>query len=179
MKTLRRFPSSFVGVLLLVLCAWTTSYAQITPSGDAYTNTTTPTTNLGTKPLLDVESGAQTTYIQFDLSSIPTGYTSASIAKATLKMYVNAVTAAGSFNVDYVNGTWSEKTITASVSPALGTTIVGSVPLTSANVHDYIRRPAVRCSGRSSRLHQGSDIRGSGRHVPGASCAHRHFRRAL
>jgi hypothetical protein len=138
MKTLRRFSGSFLGVLLLTLCAWTTAYGQITPSGDAYTNTATPTTNLGTKTVLDVESGAQTTYIQFDLSSIPAGYTSASIAKATLKMYVNAVTAAGSFNVDFVNGTWSEKTVTASVSPALGTTIVGSVPLTSANVHDYI-----------------------------------------
>jgi hypothetical protein len=88
--------------------------------------------------VLDVESGSQTTYVQFDLSSIPSGYTSASVAKATLKLYVNAVTAAGSFNVDYVNGTWTEKTITADVAPALGTTIVSSVPLTSANVHDYI-----------------------------------------
>src|SRR5579863_3887470 len=126
------------GLLLLVLCSWTTTYGQITPSQDAYTNTATPTTNLGTKPVLDVESGSQTTYVQFDLSSIPTGYTSASIAKATLKLYVNAVTTAGSFNVDYVNGTWSEKTITADLAPALGTTIVSSVPLTSANVHDYV-----------------------------------------
>jgi hypothetical protein len=123
---------------MLALCAWTSAYGQITPSGDAYTNTATPTTNLGTKPLLDVESASQTTYIQFDLSSIPAGYTSASIAKATLKLYVNAVTAAGSFNVDYVNGTWSEKSITADLAPALGTTIVSSVPLTSANVHDYV-----------------------------------------
>ena len=115
-----------------------TAYGQITPSGDAYTNTATPTTNLGIKPLLDVESGSQTTYIQFDLSSIPAGYTSASIAKATLKLYVNAVTTAGSFNVDYVNGTWSEKTITADLAPALGTTVVSSVPLTSANVHEYV-----------------------------------------
>jgi hypothetical protein len=38
------------------------------------------------------------------------GYTGASIAKATLKLYVNAVTTAGSFNVDFVNGTWSEFT---------------------------------------------------------------------
>jgi hypothetical protein len=138
MKTSRGFLSSFAIGLLLALCAWTTAYGQITPSQDAYTNTATPTTNLGTKTVLDVESGSQTTYIQFDLSSIPAGYTSASIAKATLKLYVNAVTAAGSFNVDYVNGTWSEKTITASVAPALGTTLVSSVPLTSANVHDYV-----------------------------------------
>jgi hypothetical protein len=130
--------SRFTAILLVTICGCIAAYGQITPSGDAYTNTATPTTNLGIKPLLDVESGSQTTYIQFDLSSIPAGYTSRSIAKATLKLYVNAVTTAGSFNVDYVNGTWSEKTITADLAPALGTTIVSSVPLTGANVHEYV-----------------------------------------
>ncbi len=130
--------SRLATLLLIMLGCCTAASAQIKPSGDAYTNTATPTTTLGAKPLLDVESGTQTTYIQFDLSSIPSGYTSASIAKATLKLYVNAVTTAGSFNVDYVNGTWSEKTITADLAPALGATLASSVPLTSANVHDYI-----------------------------------------
>ncbi|HEY6337263.1 MAG TPA: DNRLRE domain-containing protein, partial [Candidatus Sulfotelmatobacter sp.] len=125
-------------LVLVILGSWTIAYAQITPSADAYTNTATPTLNLGTKPLLDVESASQTAYIQFDLSSVPSGYTSANVAKATLKLYVNAVTAAGSFNVDFVNGTWSEKTITADLAPALGTTIASSVPLTTANVHDYV-----------------------------------------
>src|SRR5271169_2983388 len=127
-----------ISLMLLMAVFSPLAGAQVTPSGDAYTNTATPTTNLGTKPLLDVESASQTTYIQFDLSSIPAGYTGASIAKATLKLYVNAVTTAGSFNVDYVNGSWSEKTITANLAPALGTTIVSGVPLTSANVHDYV-----------------------------------------
>lgn len=130
--------SLLVVLLLLTLGSLTAAYAQITPSADAYTNTATPTINLGTKPLLDVESASQTTYIQFDLSSIPAGYTSANVAKATLKLYVNAVTTAGSFNVDFVNGTWSEKTITADLAPALGTTIISGVALTSANVHDYV-----------------------------------------
>jgi hypothetical protein len=118
--------------------AWTTAYGQLTPSQDAYTNTADPTTNYGAKTLLYVESASQTTYIQFNLSSIPAGYTSADITKASLKLYVNAVTAAGSFNVDYVNGTWSESTITASNAPALGTTIASSVPLTTADKNQYI-----------------------------------------
>lgn len=137
MKTLNS-QLRFATLLLLTLFACSGAYGQITPSGDAYTNTADPSTNYGTKPLLDVESASQTTFIQFDLSSIPAGYTNASIAKATLKVYVNAVTTAGSFNVDFVNGTWSEKTLTASLSPALGGTIASSIPLTSANVHDYI-----------------------------------------
>lgn len=65
MKTLRRL--AVPAVFLLALCSSNAAHSQITPSGDAYTNTATPTTNLGTKPTLGVESGSQTTYIQFDL----------------------------------------------------------------------------------------------------------------
>jgi Collagen triple helix repeat (20 copies)/Stigma-specific protein, Stig1 len=112
--------------------------AQQTPSADAYTNTASPTTNFGTAGTLNVEGPSQTTYIRFDLSSIPAGYTSANIAKASLKLYVNSVAKGGSFNVDFVNGAWSEKTITADLSPALGNTIVSSVPVTAASHGDYI-----------------------------------------
>src|SRR3984957_6644307 len=124
-------------LLSLILLACTAAYGQLTPSGDAYTNAAASTTNYGAKTLLDVES-SQTTFIQFNLSSIPSGYTSADITQATLKLYVNAVTAAGSFNVDYVNGTWTESTIDASNAPALGTTIAASVPLVTADKNQYI-----------------------------------------
>jgi len=82
--------------------------------------------------VLDVEN-SQTTFIQFNLSSIPASYTCADMTQATLKLYVNAVTAPGSFNVDYVNGTWTESTITADNAPALGTTIAASVPPVTAD----------------------------------------------
>jgi hypothetical protein len=124
-------------VLLSTVCLLTGAYGQLTPSQDAYTNTADPTTNYGAKTLLDVES-SQTTYIQFNLSSIPSGYTSADITKATLKLYVNAVTTAGSFNVDYVNGSWVESTITHNLAPALGTTIAASVPLVAADKNQYV-----------------------------------------
>ena len=135
MKTLE---SQVVVLLLCIVCGLTGAYAQLTPSADAYTSTATPTTNFGAKTLLDVESASQTSYIQFDLSAIPAGYTSAEITKATLKLYVHAVTKAGSFNVDYVDGTWSENTIDAGNAPALGTTIAASVPLTTADKNQYI-----------------------------------------
>src|SRR5208337_2815667 len=124
-------------LLSLILLACTAAYGQLTPSGDSYTNTATPTTNYGAKTVLDVES-SQTTFIQFNLSSIPSAYTSADITKATLKLYVNAVTTAGSFNVDYVNGAWTESKITANLAPALGTTIAASVPLVTADKNQYI-----------------------------------------
>ncbi len=140
MKTMR---ASFSGktqvlsslVLLLSLFSWSAAYAQITPSGDSYTNTADPTTNYGAKTLLDVDGATQTTYIQFDLASIPAG---ASVSQATLKLYVNAVTTAGSFNVDYVNGAWRESTIDASNAPALGTTIASDVAITTGDKNQYI-----------------------------------------
>jgi hypothetical protein len=128
---------NLAAALVLVLLAATVAHAQLTPSQDSYTNTADPTTNYGSSKLLDVES-SQTTYVQFNLSSIPSGYTGADVTKATLKLYVNTVTKAGSFNVDYVNGTWSESTITASTAPALGTTIAASVPLTTADKNQYV-----------------------------------------
>ena len=91
---------SFLGLFVFL---WSAAYAQITPLGDSYINTATPTTNFGAKTLLDVDGATQTTYIQFNLASIPA---TASVSQATLKLYVNTVTAAGSFNVDYVNGSW-------------------------------------------------------------------------
>lgn len=125
-------------VLMLLLIVTTATYAQITPSDDAYVNSATPTTNNGTLATLNLSSAANTSFIRFDLTAVPASYTGASIAKATLKLYVNTVPKAGSFNVDLVNGTWSEKTIDYTNQPALGTTIAGSVPLTTASKGTYV-----------------------------------------
>jgi hypothetical protein len=135
---MKNLKSQLLVLLLSLICLLSGAYAQLTPSADAYTSTAAPTTNYGAKTLLDVESASQTAYIRFDLSSIPADYSGANITKATLKLYVNSVASAGNFNVDYVNGTWAENTITADLAPALGTTIAASVPLTAADKNQYI-----------------------------------------
>jgi hypothetical protein len=109
--------------------------AQVTPLGDSYTNTTDSTTNYGAKTTINVDGATEIGYIQFNLSSIPS---SASVSQATLKLYVTTVPTAGSFNVDYVNGTWTESTIDASNAPPLGSNIASGVSLTSADVNQYI-----------------------------------------
>jgi hypothetical protein len=121
--------------LLSALCLLTGAYGQITPTGDAYTNSTTPTTNYGAKTLLDVDAASQISYIQFDLASIPAG---ASVSQATLKLYVNSVTTAGGFNVDYVAGSWSEGTIDYSNAPPLGASIASGVEITTAEKNHYV-----------------------------------------
>jgi hypothetical protein len=120
---------------LLVLFSSGLVQGQITPSGDSYTNTADATTNYGAKTLLDVDGASQTTYIQFNLASIPT---TASVSQATLKLYVNGVIAAGSFNVDYINSAWSESTIDASNAPPLGSAIAANVNVTTADKNQYI-----------------------------------------
>ncbi|HKM48439.1 MAG TPA: DNRLRE domain-containing protein [Terriglobales bacterium] len=124
--------------LLLVLLVATLAHAQLTPSDDAYVNSAAPTINYGAATTLDLSSAADTAFIRFDLTAVPAGTPGSSIAKATLKLYVNSVTTAGSFNVDYVTGTWSEKTITHSLQPAVGTTIAASVPLATASKSKYV-----------------------------------------
>src|ERR1700690_359396 len=108
-RAMRNVRTGLAVLLFSAVCLVTGAHGQLTPSADSYTNTAATTANYGAKTLLAVES-SQTSYIQFDLSGIPSGYTGANVTKASLKLYVNAVTTAGSFNVDYVNGSWSEST---------------------------------------------------------------------
>jgi hypothetical protein len=122
-------------VLLLTLGSLPAAYGQITPSADAYTNTAAPTTNYGAKTLLDVDGASQITYIQFNLASVPV---SASISKAALKLYVNSVSTAGSFNIDYVNGAWTEGTIDSSNAPPLGASIASNISVTTSAKNQYI-----------------------------------------
>jgi hypothetical protein len=125
-------------LLVLMLFVATAASAQVMPSDDAYTLTTTPTTNYGSSAVLDLQSGKAMVFVRFDLSSIPSAYTDANIGKATLKLYVNTTTKAGSFNVDYVLGPWSESTITAGLEPAIGTTIASGVNMTTASKGQFI-----------------------------------------
>lgn len=123
---------------LFVLLLTTMIQAQITPSDDSYINNAAPAINYGGAVTLGVSGTTQTAYITFDLSSVPSGYTGSSVAKASLKLYVNTVTTAGSFNVDYVNSSWAEKTINANNAPPPGATIAASVPLAKSQALDYI-----------------------------------------
>jgi hypothetical protein len=69
MKTLKL--CQFASLTLLMLSGWSSTWAQITPSADAYTNSADPTTNYGGATTLDVDGAAETSYIQFNLASIP------------------------------------------------------------------------------------------------------------
>ncbi len=87
-----------IGSLVLLLgLMMIMGHAQTSPSDDPYVNSASPTTNYGAATTLNLRSAAETTFIRFDSTAVPAGYTGSSIAKATLKLYVNSATTAESF----------------------------------------------------------------------------------
>ncbi len=130
MKTIR------ISVVLLLSLASLASFAQAPPSADTYASSTKPNAANGGSTTLPVLSSTNS-YVQFDLSTLPPG---TSVNKATLRLFVNAVTANGQFDVNQVDGAWSEGTLTYNTQPALGPSATGSLPITlsKSNVNDFI-----------------------------------------
>jgi len=108
---------------LLATLAFTTAAnaAQVTLTGDASVSTARPSTNFGTLSNLYVGNG-NSAFLQFDLSTLPAGTTSAQIARATLTVFVNRVNTAGSVSLAPVTSAWTESAVTSSSAPTLGAT---------------------------------------------------------
>jgi hypothetical protein len=110
--------------------------AQTPPLADTYASSVSPKANYGKNTTLIVLSGT-TSYIQFNLAGVPAN---TPISKATLRVFVDAVTASGSFDVYQLNSAWAENTLTYNKAPALGASATGGNPvlITSANLHDFV-----------------------------------------
>jgi collagen triple helix repeat protein/carbohydrate binding protein with CBM5/12 domain len=106
------------------------------PSEDAFAVKSSPKTNFGKITSLAVISGT-TSYVQFNLAEMPAN---TPISKATLRLYVNAVAQAGSFDVYQVDSAWAESTLTYDDAPTLGSSATGGNPvsITTADLHDFI-----------------------------------------
>src|SRR3954451_16970007 len=106
------------------------------PSADTFTLTSNPKTNFGGWPQL-VVTPASTTFIQFNLSSLPAN---ADVSKATLRLYVDAVTSAGSFDVYEVNTPWAEGSLNSTNAPTPGLSATNSKPTSigSSNINQFV-----------------------------------------
>ena len=128
-------------VVIVVIAAFISvftadSLGQAPPSADAYVTTAMPSANFGSSPILPVQAGTSS-YVQLNLDAFPAN---AKIAKATLRLYVDAVTAPGTFDVYAVNGNWSEHALSANNAPSLGTSATGgqSVAISKASVNQFV-----------------------------------------
>ncbi len=123
-------------VLFLLLMPAAVMAQQAPPTGDAYVASSEPKANYGSKPTLMVQSGV-TSFVQFNLAGVPSG---SNVNKATLRLYIDAFTASGSFDVYDVTSAWAEKTLTYSTIPTLGTSATGGNPtaITSSNLNHFV-----------------------------------------
>ena len=90
---MRRCFVSVVIVVCFVILLSTFVFSQAPPSADTYVTTAMPASNFGSSAILPVQPGT-TSFVQLNLGAFPAN---ARIAKATLRLYVDAVAAPGSF----------------------------------------------------------------------------------
>ncbi len=120
-------------LILFFVLASLTLLAQAPPSADTFSAVSSPRTNYGGWPLLVVQQGSNS-YVQFNLSTVPAN---ATVAKASLRLFVNSVNRGGNFDVFEIDSAWSEGTLNYNNAPLLGTSATGAhattVSATSVN----------------------------------------------
>src|SRR6202034_1367891 len=111
--------------------------AQAPPSADTFVSNSTPKLNYGPSIILAVGPGTSS-YVQFNLSGIPAG---ATISKATLRLYVDAVSGSGTLDVFQVTSSWTENKVTYNTRPtqqSVSAIVGSSIPITSASYNQFL-----------------------------------------
>ena len=134
--TLRQWAPLAVSLLSFTILNGSMQAQNAPPSADTFALNSTPKINYGGWPQLAVTQGS-TTFIQFNLSGLPAN---ATISKATLRLYVDAVTGPGSFDVYEVNTPWTEGTLNFTNAPTPGLSATGSTvtSISGANSNQFV-----------------------------------------
>ncbi len=147
MRTIRT--RLFVVVFTTVVLSLVPSAAlgQLTVTDDTYVSGAAPTTINGSVGSLVVQGSTTNkpsySYVRFDLMSLG-AVSSSQVQKATLRLYVSAVTVAGGFDVIEVTSPagWAEGTLsynTSGASTPAGTLLAGNVPVSyPAGKYEYV-----------------------------------------
>ncbi|MFI3198280.1 MAG: DNRLRE domain-containing protein, partial [Methylococcaceae bacterium] len=90
-------------------------------------------TNAGTSVAVNVNANNKA-LLNFDLSTLPTGTTSADIAKATLVFFVKTVPTGGQLQVSPLTSTWTENA-TISTAPSAGLPLATSARISKGNTY--------------------------------------------
>jgi len=125
-----------LATLAVCLAVPLTSFAQAAvPSANTYVLVNS-STNYGGSNGLSV-SPTNLTFIQFDFSWLPQ---SASVNKATLRLFLDNITANGSFDVYQVNGAWTQTTLNYYNLPPIGISATGGNPraLITSQIRNFV-----------------------------------------
>src|SRR5690242_9971586 len=125
---------TFRSLILIVVLAFVAQFAaaQIPATDDGYTASSSPSSNFGSSSQLNVIGPGVNRYIRFDLMALPAVLNSANVSKATLRLNVNGVTSAGTFDVYLVTKAWTEGALTFNNGPTLGTKVASAVMVTAS-----------------------------------------------
>jgi hypothetical protein len=138
--------SAFFGLALILLGVG--AAAQAPPTGDTFVSAAKSNTNYGNNSSLVVQSGGGgSTFVQFNLSSLPSGVVPSQLNKATLRLFISGLTAGGSFDVYFINGAWNENNVAYANAPPLGPSVALGVPVASSAKDNYVEvdvTPALR-----------------------------------
>jgi hypothetical protein len=120
----------------LALATITPAFAQtLLPLGDTFVASGN-LNNFSTSPTINIGgAGAYQGLIQFDTTALPAGITGASVAKASLVLFVNKVGAAGAVDINAANGQWTEATVNGNNAPGIGMNVASAVPINTAGVY--------------------------------------------
>ncbi|MDE1175683.1 MAG: DNRLRE domain-containing protein [Edaphobacter sp.] len=122
------FVQSVIFLGLLFLSSHEASASDVTLSGDASVNSAHASMAYGALSNLYVGNG-NTTFLKFDLKTLPSGTTSAQVSQAMLTVFVNRVNTAGTVTVAPITSAWNEYGVTSATAPPIGTSF-GSLAVT-------------------------------------------------
>jgi hypothetical protein len=131
-RHLRRRPRSCASWLAVLTLSTAGVFAQaVRLSDDSFVNSDLPSANFGALPMLTVDAKS-ISLVRFDLTDLPAGTTTATVSKATLKLYVNRVVRPGLLLVQPASGIWVENGVSFNSRPMPGLPLP-QVTLASSN----------------------------------------------
>lgn len=130
---MRRFCKLAILVLVLSsVCLWAGDGLL---TGDTYITSANAGANFGTQATMFAGSGGTSTAL-FEFNLAPAG---PSVAKATLNVFVDRVSTAGSISFAVLSGPFTETTATFNTAAGLvGAPFSASIPLTAGSVGNYV-----------------------------------------
>ena len=138
-KFVRRHLFVFLLIGMTMLLPSLSLAVEAVLTDDAYTYSKKKNLKYGTQAVLSVWGPAGGTpltrsFLKFDLSTLPAGITADNVQKATLKLYVNRLTTAGSFDIFKVTADWDEMTITDQTAPSFDEVVAAGVPINQGKI---------------------------------------------
>ena len=131
---MKKTTSSLLSVLGASMIAWPlapVNAAEAILTDDAEISNRNAEKNFGSRIAASVNH-KERTLLRFDLSNLPAGVTAEQVSKATLLLWARRVRKEGILQLEPLQSTWDELSVTRANAPSLGE-VVGEIAISSGN----------------------------------------------